>query len=54
MTYTVPVICAWCGVQYGTKDGFAIDLPTHGICLGCFEANMPKVRQENDLEERES
>lgn len=36
MTYTAPVLCAYCNIQYGTKAGFRENLPTHGICQECL------------------
>lgn len=34
------VVCAYCKIKYGEKEGEGI---SHGICPSCFEIEMKKI-----------
>jgi hypothetical protein len=46
-TFTVPVLCGWCGADMGEKDGFTENIPTHGICARCSSAMLKEAGYES-------
>ena len=40
------VVCAWCGVDMGTKDGQGQTGTTHGMCRKCAKKELAKLPKE--------
>ena len=46
------VVCAWCGKQMGTKEGYGVEGISHGICKECFAKQMEEIEKPPPRQER--
>jgi hypothetical protein len=43
------IVCAWCGVYIGEKDGQGIEGVSHGVCPECLKRLQEKSDEQNGL-----
>lgn len=43
---TMRVVCAWCGVVMGIKDGLGVSGDSHSCCPTCLERLLANVNAE--------